>query len=358
MKSNKGWLVCLSVLAGLTLANAASANDNADNNQQQTVTTSQQVTVDSNDTNSNVTNGTVATAKIVQNVDQPVEATTTQARASIPTYLNNDGQASGLASNPDSFDMYLYDESGHLVTQPGWHHYDHAFHWVNNDERYSAWFYVLPDHTCAIKWQYIDGYWYYFAYGKGGVGEMYSDATLRLPTSNNINDYDDFAEYTFDSQGHLVGSSNDNTNNANTGSTGWQQVDGSWQYLQNGQALTSWQSINGHWYYFDDNGDAQTSLQQINGRWYDFDETNAWAKTGWQKIDGNWYHFDETNAWANTGWYKSGAGNWYYFNQDGTALTGQQTINGYSYYFDDNNAWAKTGWQQLDGDWYYFDPAN
>ena len=203
-------------------------------------------------------------------------------------------------------------------------------------------------------WQKVNGSWYYFdpsnawaitGWFKSGAGNWYyfgkdGKAASGLQTINgHVYDFD--------------------ANNA-WALTGWQKVDGSWYYFDNTNAwaLTGWQWINGHWYYFAKDGKAASGLQTINGRVYDFDANNVWALTSWQKVNDSWYYFDPSNAWAITGWFKSGAGNWYYFGQDGKAVSGLQTVNGHVYDFDANNAWAQTGWQKVNGAWYYFDNTN
>ncbi|WP_267202259.1 SEC10/PgrA surface exclusion domain-containing protein [Limosilactobacillus kribbianus] len=130
---------------------------------------------------------------------------------------------------------------------------------------------------------------------------------------------------------------------------------------QNAWALTGWQKINNHWYYFDPtNAWADRGwFKSGAGNWYYFDNQNAWALTNWQKINNRWYYFDPTNAWADRGWFKSGAGNWYYFDPTNAwADTGWLHLDFDWYYFDSTNAWALTGWQKINNRWYYFDPSN
>ena len=132
---------------------------------------------------------------------------------------------------------------------------------------------------------------------------------------------------------------------------GWNQVDGSWYYVENGVKITnSWKKINDSWFYFEEDGSAATGFEFINGYWYYFD-SNCYMLTGWQVIDGEWYYFNSDGS-AATGWKKFNE-NWCYLEEKGHALTGLQKISGKYYYFNDS-CYMETGWQVIDGEWYYF----
>ena len=61
--------------------------------------------------------------------------------------IGNDGNA------------YLYNDSGQLVTQAGWHYYNNAYYTVfvkgqdYGTTKYGAWFYVLNNGTTATGWK-------------------------------------------------------------------------------------------------------------------------------------------------------------------------------------------------------------
>ena len=130
MKKRKALLVCVSVLAGLTLANAVHADSNNSNIDQSAVTTSNVKPVNSSVILNNVANGSYAAASDGENVDTnttsnqevTVTASTQQARAGIATHIYFDGKdATAWSSDTDGYHpvAYLYDESGNLVTKPG-----------------------------------------------------------------------------------------------------------------------------------------------------------------------------------------------------------------------------------------------
>ena len=68
------------------------------------------------------------------------------------------------------------------------------------------------------------------------------------------------------------------------------------------------------------------------------DLTNASAVSGWQNIDDNWYYFDPINVWQMNGWQQIN-NQWFYFdsNQKGKMLSGLQQINGHGYYLNTNH---------------------
>lgn len=94
---------------------------------------------------------------------------------------------------------------------------------------------------------------------------------------------------------------------------------------------TGWKDIDGDWYYLDDNGTALT---------------------GWQKIEDDWYYLDVVGV-MQTGWQRI-KGVWYYLGDDGAMQKGWAKIDGLWYYFDFNGA-MQTGWQKIYGNWYYLD---
>ena len=79
----------------------------------------------------------------------------------------------------------------------------------------------------------------------------------------------------------------------------------------------------------------------------------GFAKTGWAQIDGSYYYLDPANkGLASIGWDEID-GSHYYFNQWGKMVTGWTYIDGNWYYF---NQWGKmvNGWNQISNKWYYF----
>ena len=98
-----------------------------------------------------------------------------------------------------------------------------------------------------------------------------------------------------------------------------------------------WSQQNGNWYYFNNQGSASTGWQKLNN-WYYFDPNNGQMLSGLQPINNKYYYLNQ--------------------NHDGTfgaMQTGWQRINNQWYGFggaDDGTAY--TGWHRINNRWYYF----
>ena len=87
----------------------------------------------------------------------------------------------------------------------------------------------------------------------------------------------------------------------------WKYVNDQWKYQRgaNKFAYKEWIEDNGNWYYMDNNGVMTTGWQQIDGLWYYLnpvsDGTRGARKTSYQMIDGKWYFFDTATGamWFN-----------------------------------------------------------
>lgn len=120
----------------------------------------------------------------------------------------------------------------------------------------------------------------------------------------------------------------------------------------NSPEISGWVFLDGNWYHFNEDGSASIGWQIIDGVDYWFDASGALAANGWQQIDGDRYYFGDNGIMKN-GWLWDG-GHWYYLDAwTGIMKTGLQKIDGKYYGFDDSGAMT-TGWQQFDGFWYYF----
>lgn len=93
--------------------------------------------------------------------------------------------------------------------------------------------------------------------------------------------------------------------------SGWQYIDGKWQYFVAGSYVKGWFVSNGVQFYQDENGQFVQGLYEINGKKYYFSESGAMC-TGWKSVDGGTYYFAE----------------------DGAAVTGVQVIDDMLYRFD------------------------
>lgn len=107
-------------------------------------------TSDSNNTSNLNTNSNETT-----NNSTYATATTQQARASVASHVDNMGFATVMSY--DDNNNYLYDNSGQLVTKPGWHKYN-AYYSVQErgsdfltNKNGETWFYVLNNGTAALQ---------------------------------------------------------------------------------------------------------------------------------------------------------------------------------------------------------------
>ncbi len=145
--------------------------------------------------------------------------------------------------------------------------------------------------------------------------------------------------------------------------TGWVSSYNKWYYMDaanDGAMVTGWNEIDGYMYYMTQSGDAVTGWQIVDGDQYYFAPGNAYLVTGWKKISGFWFYFDKTvgepGGVMATGWTTVGSYT-YYMNASGIMVTGLRTIDGKKYIFDSNNGNRKSGWVNLNGKYYYADPA-
>lgn len=156
---------------------------------------------------------------------------------------------------------------------------------------------------------------------------------------------------------------------------GWSKnAEGKRIYRRNGKLVTGVASIDGKYYLFGEDSaladavgfqkladgstvyvtkDASlaTGWQQISGACYLFSKTGIMQKD-WQQVDGIWYWLDPASGIRQTGWLWNN-GSWYWLDQNtGAMQTGWVKVGGSWYYLYGSGAMA-TGWVYDAGSWYY-----
>ncbi len=254
------------------------------------------------------------------------------------------------------------------IQKAGWYQIENRWYMLKNDGSRD---------TSKVNWQQINGNWYFLKAdgsrdtSKTGMQTGINGKTYFLNAEgvpqNGFQTVNGVAYY-FDVQ---AGTARQLGNN-------WQQMNGSWYWIENGRVATGWRVINGKWYYlnpadgrmltgfykdatgqlfYSDGSGAMlstTGWYLLNGTWY-WVNGNGSLATGWINVGGTWYYMGENGA-MKTGWYQV-KGVWYYSNGSGAMQTGWLNRGGTWYYLTGSGAMA-TGWINLGGTWYYLNPSN
>ena len=310
-------------------------------------------------------------------------------------YLGSDGKAVNTGEKagwqqPEE-DWYYLKEDGTIDTsKTGWVQIENV--WMKADKGVAAiqnagwyqienrWYMLKNDgsrDTSKVNWQQINGSWYFLKTDgsrdtlKTGMQTGINGKTYFLNAEgvpqNGFQTVNGVAYY-FDVQ---AGTARQLGNN-------WQQMNGSWYWIENGRVATGWRVINGKWYYlnpadgrmltgfykdatgqlFYSDGSGvmltTTGWYLLNGTWY-WVNGNGSLATGWINVGETWYYMGENGA-MKTGWYQV-KGAWYYSNGSGAMQTGWLNRGGTWYYLTGSGAMA-TGWINLGGTWYYLNPGN
>ena len=255
-----------------------------------------------------------------------------------------------------------------VIQNAGWYQIENRWYMLKNDGTRD---------TSKVNWQQINGSWYFLKTdgsrdtSKTGMQTGINGKTYFLNAEgvpqNGFQTVNGVAYY-FDVQ---AGTARQLGNN-------WQQMNGSWYWIENGRVATGWRVINGKWYYlnpadgrmltgfykdatgqlfYSDGSGAMlttTGWYLMNGTWY-WVNGNGSLATGWINVGGTWYYMGENGA-MKTGWYQVN-GAWYYSNGSGAMQTGWLNRGGTWYYLTGSGAMA-TGWINLGGTWYYLNPGN
>ena len=254
------------------------------------------------------------------------------------------------------------------IQKAGWYQIENRWYMLKNDGSRD---------TSKVNWQQINGNWYFLKAdgsrdtSKTGMQTGINGKTYFLNAEgvpqNGFQTVNGVAYY-FDVQAETARQLGNN----------WQQMNGSWYWIENGRVATGWRVINGKWYYlnpadgrmltgfykdatgqlfYSDGSGAMlstTGWYLMNGTWY-WVNGNGSLATGWINVGGTWYYMGENGA-MKTGWYQV-KGVWYYSNGSGAMQTGWLNRGGTWYYLTGSGAMA-TGWINLGGTWYYLNPGN
>ena len=310
-------------------------------------------------------------------------------------YLGSDGKAVNTGEKagwqqPEEDWYYLKEDGAIDTSKTGWVQIENV--WMKADKGVAAiqnagwyqienrWYMLKNDgsrDTSKVNWQQINGSWYFLKTdgsrdtSKTGMQTGINGKTYFLNAEgvpqNGFQTVNGVAYY-FDVQ---AGTARQLGNN-------WQQMNGSWYWIENGRVATGWRVINGKWYYlnpadgrmltgfykdatgqlfYSDGSGAMlstTGWYLLNGTWY-WVNGNGSLATGWINVGGTWYYMGENGA-MKTGWYQV-KGAWYYSNGSGVMQNGWLNRGGTWYYLTGSGAMA-TGWINLGGTWYYLNPGN
>ena len=313
-------------------------------------------------------------------------------------------------SNHEKYKVYLFNEDGALITEPG----IHTYHEDWGGERK---IYVNNRGEVQSGWQIIDGKTYYFDRYSGRA-----KGSTRIYDSN----HEKYKVYFFNEDGALITEPGIHTYNLTWGrerkiyvnnkgevESGWQIIDGKTYYFDeyNGMVIgireindgtknerylfdnnevlvksAGWKEVDGRWYYLNNDGSLESGWKTIDGKTYYFDSNSGmttWIKEINNDSENKIYLFDKDGVLVKGAGWKEANERWYYLNSDNSLLYGWQTINGKKYYLDKYNGMANgvscisngdnyevylfnedgslatgNGWKEIDGKWYYFNNNN
>lgn len=152
-----------------------------------------------------------------------------------------------------------------------------------------------------------------------------------------------------------------NNKSSQAGTSGWQENDGVWNYIdEDGKILVNqWKKIGSVWYFFD--ADAKMASDEWYNGYY-LSKNGDWTypyKASWKKSSAGWMYKDTSGWYAKNQWLKIN-GQWYYFHADGH-MASDEWVNGN--YFDTDGTWVhddntasdyiKRHWKKDSGGWRY-----
>ncbi|MCI7812988.1 MAG: NlpC/P60 family protein [Lachnospiraceae bacterium] len=211
--------------------------------------------------------------------------------------------------------------------QVGWFSYNGTKYYANGKgvlqkDKWLGRFYVKSDSSMALGWTKIGSKKYYFNPSNGVIVKN------SFVTTNGY-------RFCTDSTGAMITSK-------------W--IHNTYYVMNNGVVATGWRTVNGQKYYFHSTTGAKVKgFIKYNGKTYYTDKTTGVLVTS------QWVGEKYVNRYGvvvMNNWYLN-----YYFDENGDKVSGWQTINGNRFYFDPADSQMVTGLQTIGGSKYYFRPT-
>ena len=235
-------------------------------------------------------------------------------------------------------------------------------------------YYRAKESGALYAGEWYDGAYYYNADGESLYGPARVDGKLYCFDSSGRMMTD--TTYTFAGVTYTIGTDGVATT---TASEGWQEIDGSWYYFENGVPKTAGvYQISGAYYYFNSNGvmheEGTFSMNDGTGRtvYYRAKEGGKLYVNAWYEDTNNlyWYYDDNNNYVSQSTWYYYGAegkaasgpvkvgDSWYFFDSNGKMRINSTSVgdDGYTYISNVQGkaVWLnKEGWTNVNGVYYY-----
>ncbi len=140
----------------------------------------------------------------------------------------------------------------------------------------------------------------------------------------------------------------------------WDGGYGAWYYLDpsTGQMARGWQTVNGTKFFLANDGRMQTGWVAHENKWYYLAGGGA-MRTGWVWDGGYgaWYYLDPSTGQMQKGWINPTGNEWFFCDPSGKMKTNEWILDDSGWHWVCGGGALSKGWQDIDGKWYYLDPA-
>lgn len=251
------------------------------------------------------------------------------------------------------------DASGVLtpITTDGWYFDGDSKYYVEDGytvegwkQINGSWYYFYPEMLVDSVLSIDQSFYYFDVTGKMLVNSWSNDGTMYAGKSGKLATGDtviDGKTYSFSDRGYLINDDyvvaydmviiRDGVKNTYSLKNGWNQIDGDWYYVINGELMKKTTvSIGGKLYGFDPDGAMITNMiyeDRIFGK-------DGIGLIGWQQWGGQWYYLLPQTGEMATGLHTVGKYQ-YYFYEDygfdhGVMCTTETIVDGKKYTFNSN----------------------